>query len=113
MSEAAYKALHRRARDGWLERNKSIQTWMSRANRFGVPVSVMRGLFIGQGGECAICGSLLVGKNAHTDHDPQTIPKEGHIRALLCGPCNKGLGHFRDSAVALRMAADYLEEHRS
>jgi hypothetical protein len=51
--------------------------------------------------ECVICGSeepLVV------DHDHVT----GKIRGMLCGHCNRGLGHFRDSPELLDFAAQYI-----
>lgn len=55
-----------------------------------------------QGGLCAVCG---LRPPAHVDHDHRT----GSVRGVLCSGCNQGLGNFRDSAEALRRAADYLE----
>lgn len=40
------------------------------------------------------------------DHDH----KRSKYRGALCGSCNKGLGHFRDSPELLREAAGYLEK---
>jgi hypothetical protein len=51
--------------------------------------------------ECVICGSkepLVI------DHDHVT----GKIRGMLCGHCNRGLGHFRDDPQLLEFAAQYL-----
>jgi hypothetical protein len=31
---------------------------------------------------------------------------------LLCGPCNQGLGLFREDVGCLRKAIEYLEVHR-
>jgi hypothetical protein len=64
-----------------------------------------------QGGKCAICGATDNGltrwgtpANFHVDHDHAT----GVIRGLLCFPCNKGLGMFRDNSEALLHAIEYL-----
>lgn len=62
-------------------------------------------MIVSQDGRCKICGGILLGSNAHVDHCHVT----GKIRGILCGPCNRGLGLFRDSVTALRQAAIYLE----
>jgi hypothetical protein len=50
---------------------------------------------------CVICGTDA---GLCVDHSHQT----GRIRGLLCGPCNKGLGFFRDNPSLLYRAADYV-----
>lgn len=51
--------------------------------------------------ECVICGSSesLVVDHCHTT---------GKVRGMLCGHCNRGLGHFRDDPTLLEFAAQYL-----
>lgn len=72
-------------------------------------------IYDAQGGECAICGKAgrhildFTSNNRraeilHTDH----CHGSGKIRGLLCDSCNKGLGFFNDSKVALENAIDYL-----
>jgi hypothetical protein len=61
-----------------------------------------------QGGKCAICGTTPIGRRLAIDHCHET----GAIRGLLCDPCNRGLGDFRDRPLSLRSAADYLERSR-
>lgn len=51
---------------------------------------------------CPICGSqspLVV------DHDHST----SEVRGLICQPCNKGIGFFRDNVSSLKNAIAYLE----
>lgn len=62
---------------------------------------------ITQRGRCAICSGEM--RPAHSDHCHDT----GQTRALLCGPCNKGLGMFADDPARLRAAASYIERHRA
>ena len=51
---------------------------------------------------CPICGSeepLVI------DHDHST----GEVRGLICQPCNKGLGFFRDNIESMQNAITYLQ----
>ena len=44
--------------------------------------------------------------------EPNTIDHchtTSKVRGLLCDPCNKGLGFFRDSISSLKNAIEYLE----
>lgn len=59
-----------------------------------------------QDGLCAICRTAPA---VHVDHDHET----GAVRALLCFNCNGGLGQFKDDPYLLRMAAFYVEHHRT
>ena len=52
---------------------------------------------------CPLCGRRP--KVLHLDHDHAT----GEPRGMICGECNRGLGHFLDDPALLRRAADYLE----
>lgn len=58
-----------------------------------------------QGSACGICGRAKgVRKKLAVDHDHRT----GLVRGLLCGPCNKILGHLRDDVETARRIASYL-----
>jgi hypothetical protein len=60
-----------------------------------------------QDGGCAICGTAEPGGRSrylHVDHCHAT----NDVRGLLCGPCNLGLGSFRDDPTLLTVAAEYL-----
>lgn len=81
--------------------------------RYGVKADVIRAMYDRQGGCCAICAapgmrpldsSSARDEVLHIDHDHAT----GRIRGLLCSPCNKGLGNFRDAPATLVRAAAYL-----
>ncbi|URN16991.1 MULTISPECIES: endonuclease VII domain-containing protein [Streptomyces] len=65
-------------------------------------------LYQEQAGKCAICPAKLednARRRPAVDHDHDS----GVVRGLLCDPCNKGLGHFRDNLALLRAAVSYLE----
>ena len=71
-----------------------------------------------QDGKCMICGKEPVpdGRSRRdgiyaleVDHDHET----GARRDLLCGHCNKGIGHFMDNPDLLRAAAGYIDRHRT
>jgi hypothetical protein len=81
--------------------------------KFGITLEQYETMLNEQNGVCAICKrsdnvmDWRTGKQRHlaVDH----CHRSGHIRKLLCQNCNQGLGNFRDDAVLLRAAADYLE----
>ena len=83
--------------------------WLRRV--YGIGHAEYAAMLASQGGRCAICGSGDSRDSRfgwfHIDHDHST----GRIRALLCGPCNIGLGHFDDSPDRLLAAAAYLLQH--
>ena len=62
-------------------------------------------IYQAQGGRCYLC-RIATGKTKAlaVDHDHTT----GEVRALLCGPCNKILGHSRDSSKFFERAIEYL-----
>lgn len=85
----------------------------ARLKKYGLSHSQYHALLVKQGNACAICGLQFesaptshanLGRRPHVDHDHAT----GRVRGILCGPCNKGIGFFRDSPSALRRAARYL-----
>lgn len=72
---------------------------------YGLKIGEYDKLYVAQGGACYIC-QRATGKTKKlaVDHDHET----GYVRGLLCGPCNKLLGHVRDDPRTLQRAADYL-----
>ncbi len=71
--------------------------------RYGITRDDFYALLAAQQGVCAICGGVE-SQRLHVDHDHTT----GAVRGLLCGPCNRGLGSFRDNPRSLQAAVTYL-----
>lgn len=74
-----------------------------RKHRYGLTRQQFDEFVDAHGGLCAICGDVPL--KPHIDHDHKT----GELRGLLCGPCNQGLGMFKDSTERLAKAIAYLQ----
>lgn len=72
---------------------------------YGLTLEQYEALYEAQGGVCYIC-QRATGKRKKlaVDHDHET----GYVRGLLCGICNKILGHFRDDAATAYRCYNYL-----
>lgn len=69
---------------------------------YGITLEQYEELVLAQDEKCALCFTpcdLL-----QVDHDHIT----GHIRGLLCGKCNRGLGLLEDDVAGLLRAVEYL-----
>jgi hypothetical protein len=75
---------------------------------YGVEYETYLGMVSKQNGKCAICGAEPPNderkKRLSIDHCHTT----GKVRGLLCDPCNRGLGFFRDNQDNLKKAISYL-----
>jgi hypothetical protein len=103
------KKIHRRRR---VANPEGVTEGMRKAglkNKYGPAVAALYDqLAEAQGDVCEICGKpQIASMRLAVDHDHVT----DDIRALLCNPCNAGLGAFKDNPALLRKAADYLERH--
>jgi NMD protein affecting ribosome stability and mRNA decay len=76
--------------------------------KYGLDIDEYNQLLESQNHKCAICGEEMHGREVTVDHCHQTM----RIRGILCGKCNKGLGHFRDRIDVLTKAISYLEHYR-
>lgn len=87
-----------------------MRAWWRTAQRranirsYGIEPNEYDWMFTTQGGVCAICRKPEIGKNLAIDH----CHDKGHVRGLLCGSCNNGLGRFRHDPNLLLNAISYL-----
>jgi hypothetical protein len=105
----------KKAQDRARYKSKSEEWRATGLRRYGLTIEEYDALLAAQGGCCAICGRTEAGgrhRRLHVDHDHGFAhgDKAG-VRGLLCTSCNMGLGRFKDDAVNLRRAADYLDRH--
>ena len=98
----------------WRMRNPEKAKNADLKKHFGITLDEYCAMEAAQNGACAICGSKeeVLDKNGI----PRKMPvdhchKTNKIRALLCTPCNRALGLFKDDPDVLRKAADYVEKH--
>jgi hypothetical protein len=73
---------------------------------YGITADEYQQIYAHQGGRCFICRRAkgTSGRRLAVDHCHAT----GRVRGLLCRPCNRMLGHGRDSITFFFRAADYL-----
>ena len=73
--------------------------------KYGLTEDAFYQMLEDQNNKCSICEETLkAGLKTCVDHDHAT----GHVRGILCGKCNRGLGKFRDNTAYLRAAVAYL-----
>lgn len=73
--------------------------------RYGITPEEYAARLAEQGGACAIC-KRVPDRRLVVDHDHATQA----VRALLCQPCNKGLGNFEDDTERMLAAISYLRD---
>ena len=86
----------------------AARDWQLRT-KYGISSAQYAEMVRQQGGHCGCCGGDPTKRGLVVDHDHQT----GAVRALLCEPCNQGIGFFRESPERLRLAANYIERFSS
>lgn len=95
-----------RLRDARRSRTKPVVERHRKAvvQKYGLTLEGYEVLLNAQGGRCAICRGVDVGRSLAVDHDHAT----GRVRGLLCVTCNTGLGSFKDDTQLLELAKLYL-----
>jgi hypothetical protein len=94
----------------YVARHKDKIALQRQARNFNLSVEQLTEMYNRQDNKCAICGSEK-GEFYHglaVDHDHET----GKVRALLCGPCNMGIGQLGDDPERLEAAAKYIRLHK-
>lgn len=94
----------------WEYTGENGKNWQHLKKTYGMSEDDYNNLLEKQNGVCGICGTDKSWNNKtshfYVDHCHDT----GKIRGLLCNGCNSGLGHFKDSEIALEAAIRYLEK---
>ena len=77
-------------------------------SRFGITLDEYETLLQDQNQRCAICNDVLTdGKGgACVDH----CHTSGRVRAILCSPCNKGIGYIKEDLDRVAAIMRYLRE---
>lgn len=105
-SDVEHREQKRRETREWQRANPEKRL-AQRLKRYGITPEQYHALLDSQGGGCAICGQAIGderGGRLHVDH----CHDEGHVRGILCGNCNLGIGKFADDPDRLERAALYL-----
>lgn len=109
----------RKAKDKEWNRNFRLKRldWEKKSQmrtKYGLTMEQYWAMMTAQEQKCPICGRGLVYRSerycaevACVDH----CHKSGKVRALLCGPCNVGLGSLGDDPLRMEAAAAYLRRH--
>lgn len=103
------EALRKKSR-AWYAANKeraSADNRRRRLSTYGLTIEQYEERLRSQGGRCAICRTSQPGTTGRfvVDH----CHDAGHVRGLLCGRCNRGIGLLGDHPEILRLALAYVE----
>ena len=109
------RVLERQAK--YREKNRDIINEKQRKNilirEYGLSEDDYLAMVEKQKGLCAICDEAPPKRKFRqrlfvVDHDHTT----GKVRALLCDPCNLGIGNFKENIPRLQKAISYLENYK-
>jgi hypothetical protein len=75
--------------------------------KFGIGIEEYDAMLAAQGGHCAICAAVPIGRSRRfpVDHDHAT----GKIRGILCPAHNRSIGALGDNEAGLQIAMDYVK----
>lgn len=99
---------------------KKARSAASHARRLGATYNLTpeeyKALYEAQGGVCYVCQRATGrSKRLAVDHDHRccsgSVSCGRCVRALVCGPCNSAVAHFRDDVATLQRAITLVVEH--
>ena len=77
-------------------------------SKYGMTLKDQTILLQKQDNKCKICLGEFSNITPNIDHCHTT----NKVRGILCGSCNRGLGHFKDNIKVLTKAINYLQENK-
>lgn len=96
----------------WCRTCMAANSAKQNVKRYGISSEEVDRMLEAQGHACGICREPFT-SSPHLDHDHSCCPSHQScgdcVRGLLCGPCNRGLGLFKDDVERLRTAVRYIE----
>jgi len=72
--------------------------------RYGMTPAGYDAMLATQGGGCALCGRVAKRRALAVDHRHS----DGHVRGILCGLCNRGLGYLERSRAKWERIPQYM-----
>jgi hypothetical protein len=106
---AAWFKANPKYKSEWRADNPELETAIrrraERKRKYGLTEDDYRKLLKQQDNKCIICEQEFA-DTPNVDHNHRT----GNVRGLLCRPCNRGLGMFKDDALLVYRALRYLTD---
>lgn len=98
------------------DKQKARKWWIF--YQYGMSIERYEELLSIQNNKCKLCAvPFTETRSPHVDHDHECCAGNKTcgecVRALLCGPCNRGLGLFKDNLMILQKAIEYIQSYRS
>ena len=108
---------HNKRHKGYYQNNKTAVLATIKRSRikgmYGLEWSEYQAMIDGQGGRCKICEQPFVISSSYsytTSPNVDHCHATGKVRGILCGYCNRGIGHLKDDVRILERAIKYLKE---
>ena len=104
-SDKAYRAKNRdkliASTANWHKTNRAHIQQYYRTKLYGLSKEQYEALLVSQNYKCAICKTADA---KEIDHCHTT----GKVRGILCGPCNRGIGIFKENRTTIAAVLAYL-----